>query len=193
MPSSGGGRARGAGAFGGRLDHTLANLNTLHRHAGPPLALAGEGNLTRLLPAGRSELAVDRGLLGPACGLVALGAPATATSSGLRWNLGAAHRAGPVPNLELGALCVTCGDEAPIGAWRQPSWRRAEGRAAHAAQRLEAPACPRDAGCSRMCGGVPGRCPRMPAQRGGATGHWVCLLCGVKCAAATNKCARPHL
>jgi thiamine pyrophosphokinase len=92
-PSSGGRRARGAGAFGGRLDHALANLNTLHRHAGPPLALAGEGNLARLLPPGRSELAVDRGLLGPACGLVALGAPATATSAGLRWNLGAARRA----------------------------------------------------------------------------------------------------
>ena len=43
----------------------------------------------RLLRPGRSELPVDRGLLGPACGLVALGAPATASSSGLRWDLGA--------------------------------------------------------------------------------------------------------
>ena len=82
-------RVRPAGALGGRLDHTLANLNTLFRHAGPPLALLGEGNLVRLLRAGRSEIAIDRGLLGPACGLVALGAPATASSSGLRWDLGA--------------------------------------------------------------------------------------------------------
>ena len=80
---------RPAGALGGRLDHTLANLNTLFRHTGAPLALLGEGNLVRLLRPGRSELPVDRGLLGPACGLVALGASATASSSGLRWDLGA--------------------------------------------------------------------------------------------------------
>ncbi|KAK9831312.1 hypothetical protein WJX81_001115 [Elliptochloris bilobata] len=88
------------GALGGRLDHTLANLNTLHRHDGAPLALMGEGNLVRLLRAGRSELPVDRRLLGPACGLVALGQPATASSSGLRWNLDSTR-------LEMGGLQST--------------------------------------------------------------------------------------
>jgi hypothetical protein len=33
--------------------------------------------------------AVDRALAWPACGLVALGRPATASSHGLKWNLGA--------------------------------------------------------------------------------------------------------
>ena len=45
--------------------------------------------MARLLPAGRHKLAIDRALLGPTCGLAALGAPALASSSGLRWNLGA--------------------------------------------------------------------------------------------------------
>ena len=108
---------RPAGALGGRLDHTLANLNTLHRHAGPPLALLGEGNLVRLLRPGRSEIAVDRGLLGPACGLVALGAPATASSSGLRWDLGAACPANVSPDGARPCTCTAQGWPRVPGDW----------------------------------------------------------------------------
>lgn len=71
------------------MDHVLSSLNTLYKHKGRKILLCGDGNLVRLLPAGRSCLTADRSIEGPSCGLVALGAPATASSSGLKWNLGA--------------------------------------------------------------------------------------------------------
>ncbi|EIE21631.1 Thiamin pyrophosphokinase [Coccomyxa subellipsoidea C-169] len=75
------------GALGGRMDHVLSSLNTLYKHKGRKILLCGDGNLVRLLPAGRSCLTPDRSVEGPSCGLVALGAPATASSNGLKWNL----------------------------------------------------------------------------------------------------------
>jgi thiamine pyrophosphokinase len=42
--------------MGGRLDHTLGNLNVLHMFEGLHLVLCGEGNLTRLIPAGDSVI-----------------------------------------------------------------------------------------------------------------------------------------
>ncbi len=77
-----------AGALGGRMDHVLSSLNTLYKHEGHKIVLCGDGNLVRLLPAGRSLLVPDRSIEGPACGLVTMGAPATASSTGLKWNLG---------------------------------------------------------------------------------------------------------
>ena len=77
-----------AGAFGGRIDHVLSSLCTLHRHEGEQIILCGDGNLVRLLPKGHSELEPDLAVEGPACGLVAMGSPAIASSTGLRWNLG---------------------------------------------------------------------------------------------------------
>lgn len=71
------------------MDHVLSSLNTLYRHEGRKILLCGDGNLVRLLPAGRSRLTPDRATEGPACGLVNLGTPATASSTGLKWNLGA--------------------------------------------------------------------------------------------------------
>ena len=53
------------------------------------LVLCGDGNLVRLLRPGRSLLSPDRQLEGPSCGLIALGAPVMASSTGLKWNLGA--------------------------------------------------------------------------------------------------------
>ena len=35
------------GAFGGRLDHTLSNINTLYTHQHLRLVLCGEGSLAR--------------------------------------------------------------------------------------------------------------------------------------------------
>jgi thiamine pyrophosphokinase len=60
------------GALGGRLDHTLGNINTLHMFPHLNLLLMGDGNLARLLPAGRSVVRPDRRREGPTCGLVPL-------------------------------------------------------------------------------------------------------------------------
>ena len=79
----------GTGAFGGRIDHVLSSLCTLHRHEGEKIVLCGDGNLVRLLPCGHTDLEPDLEMEGPACGLVAMAAPATASSQGLKWNLGA--------------------------------------------------------------------------------------------------------
>lgn len=74
------------GALGGRLDHTLANLNALYTFSNIEVVLMGDGNLVRLLPSGTTTIR-PHALEGPSCGLVPLAAPAVASSSGLRWNL----------------------------------------------------------------------------------------------------------
>ncbi len=78
-----------AGALGGRIDHTLSNLNCLFVNGGVDLVLLGDGNLCRAVPAGRSVVVPAAGVEGPACGLLPLLGPAVATTTGLRWNLGA--------------------------------------------------------------------------------------------------------
>ncbi len=85
----------GAGAFGGRIDHVLSSLCTLHRHEGEKIILCGDGNLVRLLPCGHTDLEPDLDVEGPSCGLVALAAPATASSQGLKWNLGQSTQTTP--------------------------------------------------------------------------------------------------
>ena len=89
-----------AGAFGGRIDHVLSSLCTLHRHEGEQIILCGDGNLVRLLPKGHSELEPDLAVEGPSCGLVAMGSPAAASSTGLKWDLGV------VPTLRLHLRCI---------------------------------------------------------------------------------------
>eukprot|EP00879_Flechtneria_rotunda_P004622 GHRR01004879.1.p1 GENE.GHRR01004879.1~~GHRR01004879.1.p1 ORF type:complete len:481 (+),score=156.54 GHRR01004879.1:1799-3241(+) len=74
------------GALGGRLDHTLANLNTLYCYRHLNVTLWGDGNLVRLLRAGRSVIKPSR-LEGPTCGIVPLARAAVASSIGLKWNL----------------------------------------------------------------------------------------------------------
>ena len=86
----------GAGAFGGRIDHVLSSLCTLHRHEGQKIILCGDGNLVRLLQRGHTDLEPDLDVEGPACGLVALAARATASSQGLKWNLGRPTQTTPV-------------------------------------------------------------------------------------------------
>ena len=96
------------GAFGGRIDHVLSSLCTLHRHEGEKIILCGDGNLVRLLPRGHTDLEPDLDVEGPACGLVALAAPATASSRGLKWNLGGSSLLyGPsMPELQLHPTAV---------------------------------------------------------------------------------------
>ena len=79
---------RCAGAIGGRLDHTLSNLNALYMYPQLRLVLVGEGNIVRLLNPGTTEIAVDKAE-GQHCGVVPLARPARVTSKGLRWDMGA--------------------------------------------------------------------------------------------------------
>ena len=53
-----------------------------------PIVLCGEGGLARLVPAGKHTIRPVKGLEGPTCALIALGAPATVSSKGLQWDMG---------------------------------------------------------------------------------------------------------
>lgn len=77
-----------AGGLGGRLDHTLSNLNLLHKLPNIRMVLCGDGNLAELIRPGTTIVEVDKSIHGPACGLVALKAPAKVTTKGLTWNCG---------------------------------------------------------------------------------------------------------
>lgn len=68
--------------MGGRLDHTLANLSTLHMFRHLNIALVGEGNLVRLVRAGRALIRPWGQGEGPHCGLIPLNGPAVASSTG---------------------------------------------------------------------------------------------------------------
>ena len=82
------GDAAGAGALGGRLDHTISNLAMLHRFSHLQLTLCGDGNLARLVRRGKTIISVDPQAEGPQCALFPLCGPATASTTGLKWNLG---------------------------------------------------------------------------------------------------------
>ncbi|KAI7840907.1 hypothetical protein COHA_005435 [Chlorella ohadii] len=75
------------GALGGRLDHTLVSLSTLHSYRDLNLILMGEGNLARLVPAGRSLIRPLRDVEGPTCGLVPTAGRAITTTRGLRYDM----------------------------------------------------------------------------------------------------------
>jgi thiamine pyrophosphokinase len=81
-----------AGSFGGRLDHTLQNLNCLYRwtHHFHALVMLSEHALAALLPSGASEVRVARPREGPTCGLLPLAGPTTLTTQGLQWDMQAA-------------------------------------------------------------------------------------------------------
>lgn len=77
-----------SGGMGGRLDHTLSSLSTLHKWPHLHLVLWGEGNMAQLLAPGKHIIRPAKGFEGPTCALVPLNGPATLTSCGLKWNLG---------------------------------------------------------------------------------------------------------
>jgi len=88
------------GAHGGRLDHILSNLSTLHTFRDANIVLCGDGNLSRLITAGRAVIKPYRKVEGPSCGLVPLTGRAVASSRGLRWNLESTE-------MEIGGLVST--------------------------------------------------------------------------------------
>ena len=88
------------GAHGGRLDHILSNLSTLHMFRHLDIVLCGDGNLTRLICRGKTEIRPHRAVEGPTCGLIPLMGPAVATTTGLHWNLDATQ-------MQIGGLVST--------------------------------------------------------------------------------------
>lgn len=52
------------------------------------MVLCGDGNLAELIRPGTTVVEVDKSIHGPACGLVALKAPAKVTTTGLTWDCG---------------------------------------------------------------------------------------------------------
>ena len=86
------------GAFGGRLDHEMGNLNCAFKWQAEQAAGSSLGSLLLLsqhslgvvLPPGDHEIVPDRRLEGPICGLVPLGSACSRVSTtGLKWNLDA--------------------------------------------------------------------------------------------------------
>ncbi|XP_071943555.1 thiamine pyrophosphokinase 1-like [Antedon mediterranea] len=79
------------GALGGRLDHTLSNINTLYTAAqitSTPVYLIGQESLALLLNTGKHTIEVNTGYEAEWCGLIPVGQPCQdVTTTGLKWNL----------------------------------------------------------------------------------------------------------
>ena len=108
------------GAFGGRLDHTLSNLNALYQFRHLNIVLWGEGNLVRLIRGpGDTLLCPEGGTEGPSCGLVCLGEPCVASSRGMKWDLNETR-------MNIGGLLSTCnkilGEEVWVKTDRDLIW-----------------------------------------------------------------------
>lgn len=71
----------------GRLDHTLGNINTLHKKSELPIFLLSSNSLTWLLMPGHHKIHIPEFVRKCWCSLVPVGHPCMVTSSGLNWNL----------------------------------------------------------------------------------------------------------
>lgn len=91
-------------AFGGRLDHTMANIETMFhitKLTNKPLYLMSEDSVACLLMPGNHVIHANTGLEGDWCGLIPIGAKCThITTTGLKWNLSDGQ-------LEFGTLVST--------------------------------------------------------------------------------------
>lgn len=76
-----------AGGLGGRLDHTMSALSTLHKWPHLRLVLWGDGSMAQLLAPGKHVIQPAKEFEGPTCGLVPLSGPATISTQGLKWDL----------------------------------------------------------------------------------------------------------
>ncbi|KAJ8035633.1 thiamine pyrophosphokinase 1 [Holothuria leucospilota] len=99
-------------SFGGRLDHTLSNINTLfkaHKLVEYPVYLIGDHNLSFLLMPGYHVLDVTTGLEEGTCGLIPVGGKCNSiTTTGLKWNLNK-------DQMEFGGLISSC-NKIEVGA-----------------------------------------------------------------------------
>jgi thiamine pyrophosphokinase len=77
------------GAFGGRLDHTMANLNMVYRYpCFTSFVLLSADCVGLLLPPGRNVVQVDTAAEDGTCGLIPLGGRCEGVrTSGLQWDL----------------------------------------------------------------------------------------------------------
>ncbi|KAI9277194.1 thiamine pyrophosphokinase [Phascolomyces articulosus] len=78
-------------AIGGRLDQSMQNINILYtmlNEVERRTILVSDDSLTVLLDKGTHHIHCQPDLEGPTCGLIPIGAPATLTTRGLKWNLG---------------------------------------------------------------------------------------------------------
>lgn len=79
------------GAFGGRIDQTMANINTLFLASSMtdlPVYLLGDESLACLLPPGYHRIMVNTGLEAKWCGLVPISNECQSVcTTGLKWNL----------------------------------------------------------------------------------------------------------
>lgn len=109
------------GAFGGRLDHTLANVNTLYLFREVRIVLLSDESMAFLLPGGyKHEIRIDSSVEGPYCGLLPLGAPSTCTTTtGLKWDLNKT-------SLQFGGLISTSnipmGDRVTVSSDKDLMW-----------------------------------------------------------------------
>lgn len=78
------------GAFGGRLDHTLANLQILAKYgADYNLIFYDEFNKVCLLPRGKNVIFLSQFEQAKGIGIVPIpGKKATLNTTGLKWNIG---------------------------------------------------------------------------------------------------------
>ncbi|KAA6425368.1 MAG: thiamine pyrophosphokinase1, partial [Trebouxia sp. A1-2] len=81
-----------AGGLGGRLDHTMSALSTLHKWPHLHLVLWGDGSMAQLLAPGKHVIRPAKEFEGPTCGLVPLSGPARISTQGLKWDLGKTPR-----------------------------------------------------------------------------------------------------
>mmetsp|Transcript_4602 Transcript_4602/g.7777 ORF Transcript_4602/g.7777 Transcript_4602/m.7777 type:complete len:279 (-) Transcript_4602:246-1082(-) len=88
------------GAFGGRLDQMMANINMVYRYRSfERFLLLSEHSLAFLLPPGRNIIEPNLNVENGSCGLIPLGGRCDhISSSGLRWNLNGNQ------SLEFGSL-----------------------------------------------------------------------------------------